>query len=167
MFHHGLEARSPRSSCRQGWAPSEALGGILSPLPRATGGGRALGVCLPLYRSNLCCSGHVTLCLCLLSLLRDAHPSHWAFPGGSVVKNLPAVQKTHEMWLWSPGSRRSHGEENAQPTLVFLPGTVPWTTEPAGQGSMVTSGVVHDWATEHPCLSHCIRARFPHRVTSF
>ena len=83
----------------QGWAPSEALGGILSPLPRATGGGRALGVCLPLYRSNLCCSGHVTLCLCLLSLLRDAHPSHWAFPGGSVVKNLPAVQKTHEMWL--------------------------------------------------------------------
>ena len=35
----GLEARSPRSSCQQGWAPSEALGGILSPLPRATGGG--------------------------------------------------------------------------------------------------------------------------------
>ena len=25
----------------------------------------------------------------------------WVFPGGSVIKNLPAIQETEEMWVWS------------------------------------------------------------------
>ena len=39
------------------------------------------------------------------------------FPGGSVVKNLPANAGD-----LIPGSGRSPGEENGYPTPVFLPG---------------------------------------------
>ena len=31
------------------------------------------------------------------------HMRRWGFPGGSVVKNLPTVQETQEMWVWSLG----------------------------------------------------------------
>jgi len=45
------------------------------------------------------------------------------FPGGSEVKNPPAVQETCVEDTGSiPGSRRSLGEENGQPSPVFLPG---------------------------------------------
>ena len=42
------------------------------------------------------------------------------FPGGSVVKNLPANAGDAE---WIPGLGRSFGEGNGNPTPVFLPGT--------------------------------------------
>ena len=44
------------------------------------------------------------------------------FPGGSAVKNLPAVQDTDSI----PGSGRSPGEENGNP----LPWKIPRTKEP-------------------------------------
>ena len=37
------------------------------------------------------------------------------FPGGSVVKNLPAMQETQEMWVQSPGLRRSPGGGHGNP----------------------------------------------------
>ena len=40
----------------------------------------------------------------------------WGFPGGSVVKNLPANVGS------LPEEGRSPGEGNGQPTPVFLPG---------------------------------------------
>ena len=50
----------------------------------------------------------------------------WGFPGGSVVKNLPAVQESQETWVQSPG-REDPLEEGMQPTSAFLPGESPWT----------------------------------------
>ena len=43
------------------------------------------------------------------------------FPGGSVLKSLPAVQETWEMWVQSPGWEDPQ-EEARQPIPVPLPG---------------------------------------------
>ena len=54
------------------------------------------------------------------------------FPGGSVVKNLPAKQETWVQYLGSvPGSGRSPGEGNGNP-LSILAWEIPWTEEPGG-----------------------------------
>ena len=45
--------------------------------------------------------------------------SLWGFPGGSVVKNLPALQETWEMWVWSLGRVDLLGRK-WQPTYSFL-----------------------------------------------
>ena len=63
------------------------------------------------------------------------------FPGGSVVKNPPAVWET---WVGKIPWRRTW-----QPTPVFLPGKSPWTEEPGGLQSMGLQRVRHDWATKH------------------
>ena len=42
------------------------------------------------------------------------------FPGGSVVKNLPAIQETQETWVRSLGME-DNPEKGTQPTPVFLP----------------------------------------------
>ena len=42
------------------------------------------------------------------------------FPGGSVVKNLPAMQATQETWVQSLG-QKIPWRMKQQPTLVFLP----------------------------------------------
>ena len=43
-------------------------------------------------------------------------------PGGSAVKNLPAVQETQETWCLISGSGRSPGEGNGNTSPIFLPG---------------------------------------------
>ena len=45
--------------------------------------------------------------------------TQYNFPGGSVVKNLPANAGDADL---IPGSRRSPGEGDGKPTPVFLPG---------------------------------------------
>ena len=40
---------------------------------------------------------------------------HTGFPRGSVVKNLPAVKATKEMWIQSPGQEDFPGEGNGNP----------------------------------------------------
>ena len=54
----------------------------------------------------------------VVSLIKDIKPIHEGFPGGSVVKNLPANQETMVCSLGQedPLSRKW------QPTPVFLPG---------------------------------------------
>ena len=50
------------------------------------------------------------------------------FPGGSVVKNPPAIQET---WVPSPGWEDPLEEEMATHSSI-LPWKIPWTEEPGG-----------------------------------
>ena len=53
------------------------------------------------------------------------------FPGGSVVKNLPAMQETQETWVESLGQEDPLEEEMATHSSI-LAWEIPWTEEPAG-----------------------------------
>ena len=44
----------------------------------------------------------------------------WGFPDGSVVMNMPAMQETQEMWVWSLGQEDPREKEII--THLFLPG---------------------------------------------
>ena len=62
-----------------------------------------------------------------------------------MVKNLPANAGDTGDVGSIPGSGRSPGEENWQPTPVFLPGKkIPWTEEPGWLQSMGLQRVRHD-----------------------
>ena len=58
------------------------------------------------------------LCLIILS-----------FPGGSVVKNLPAMQK---MWVWSWVRKIPSRSSEMAPCSSILAWEIPWTEEPSG-----------------------------------
>ena len=62
------------------------------------------------------------------------------FPGGSAVKNLPAMQ---EMQVGSLG-RDDPLEEGMATHSSTLAWRIPWTEEPGGLQSMVLQGVGHD-----------------------
>ena len=64
---------------------------------------------------------------------------NWGFPGGSEVKNLPAMQEDLSLIPGSFPWRRA-----LQPTPVFLPGESPWTEEPEGLHSMGSQKARHD-----------------------
>ena len=49
----------------------------------------------------------------------------WGFPGGSVVKDPPAMQEMQAV----SGLGRSSGEGNGNPLLAW---EIPWTEEPGG-----------------------------------
>ena len=51
------------------------------------------------------------------------------FPGGSAVKNLPAVQEPQEMRVQSLGQEDPLGEEMAT-HFSILAWKIPWTEEP-------------------------------------
>ena len=88
-----------------------------------------------------------------LSSLCYTATSHWLsllhmvmyvcqdFPGGSVVKNLPAVQET---WVQSLG-QEDPLERARQPTPVFLPGECLWTERPVGLQFIGSHRIGHDW----------------------
>ena len=78
----------------------------------------------------------------------------WSFPGGTVVRNLPAnagdTRNRFYPWVGKIPWRRKW-----QPTPVFLPRESPWTEEPTGLQSMGLQRVRHDRAcitTHHPML---------------
>ena len=62
------------------------------------------------------------------------------FPGGAVVKNLPA--NAGDVGL-IPGSGRSPGEGHGNP-LHILAWRIPWTEEPGGLQSMGSQRVRQD-----------------------
>ena len=62
------------------------------------------------------------------------------FPGGSVVKHLPAMQ---EMWLPSLG-QEDPLEEGMAAHRSILAWRIPWTEEPGGLQSMGSLRVGHD-----------------------
>ena len=55
----------------------------------------------------------------------------YTFPGGSVVKNLPAIQVTQETGVWSLGLEDALEEEMATHSSI-LSWKIPWTEEPGG-----------------------------------
>ena len=66
------------------------------------------------------------------------------FPGGSVVKNLPAKQETQ---VQSLGQKDPLDKEMAtQPSI--LDWRISWIEEPEGLQSMGLPRVKHNWATE-------------------
>ena len=70
------------------------------------------------------------------------------FPGGSVVKNLPAsAGDTGSI----PGQEDPLEKEMATHSST-LSWRSPWTEEPGGQQSMGSQRVGHNLATKHTCI---------------
>ena len=59
------------------------------------------------------------------------------FPGGSVVKNLPAMQELQEMWVQSLGREDPLEEGMATHSNIFA-WRIPWTEEPGRLQSMAS-----------------------------
>ena len=55
-----------------------------------------------------------------------------SFPGGSVIKNSPAMKET---WVWSLGGEDPLEKEMATPSSI-LTWEILWTEEPGGLSSM-------------------------------
>ena len=66
------------------------------------------------------------------------------FPGGSAVKNLPAMQ---EMQIWSLG-REDPLKEDMVTHSSILAWEIPWTEEPGGLQSMGSQWVRQDLVTK-------------------
>ena len=58
----------------------------------------------------------------------------WGFPGGSVVKNPPAMQK---IWVQSLGQEDPWKKEMATHSSI-LTWEIPWTEEPVGLQSVIS-----------------------------
>ena len=83
------------------------------------------------------------------------------FPGGSVVRNPPAMQET---WVQSLGWEDPLEKEMATHSST-LAWEIPWREEPGGLQSMGSHRVGHDWGTActhtHLVLE-CIRVSASH-----
>ena len=66
----------------------------------------------------------------------------WSFPGGSVVKNLPAVQET---WVQSQGQEDPLEEKMATHSSIFAQ-KILWKEEPGG---LQSKGCKESETTEH------------------
>ena len=60
-----------------------------------------------------------------------------------MVKNLPAMQETQEMWVRSAGQEAPLQKEMATHSSI-LAWKIPWTKEPGGLQSMGLQRVGHD-----------------------
>ena len=65
------------------------------------------------------------------------------FPGGSAVKNLPAMQDSQETQVQSLGQKDPLEEGTATHSSI-LAWRIPWTEEPGGLQSMGLQRVVQD-----------------------
>ena len=68
---------------------------------------------------------------CLKCKLMSIYNLGVGFPRGSVVKDLPAVQETHELWVPSLG-REDPLERILAPHSRILAWEIRWTEEPGG-----------------------------------
>ena len=75
-----------------------------------------------------------------------------SFPGGSVVKNPPAMHETKEMRVWSLSQKDPLKEAMATHSSI-LAWEIAWTEEPGGLQSMGLQRVGHDWACMHTLVS--------------
>ena len=76
----------------------------------------------------------------LLHFLCSVFAIRLGFPGGSVVKNLPAMQETQ---VQSLGQEDPLEKEMATHSRI-LAWRIPWTEEPGGLQSMGSQRVGHD-----------------------
>ena len=67
------------------------------------------------------------------------------FPGGSVVRTLPAMKEPQEMWVWSPGWEDPLEEGMATHSSV-LAWRIPWTEASGGLQSIGSQRVGHNWS---------------------
>ena len=65
------------------------------------------------------------------------------FPGGSAVKNLPAMQESQEKWVRSLGPEDPL-EESMATHFSILAWRIPWTEEPGGLRSIGSHRVGHN-----------------------
>ena len=78
------------------------------------------------------------------------------FPGGSVVKNLPAMQKSEGTWVQSL-CREDPLEEAMATYSSILAWRIPWTKEPGGLQSMGLQRVGQDYRdSRHACIYVCV-----------
>ena len=63
------------------------------------------------------------------------------FAAGSVVKNLPVLQETQEMWVQSLGWKDTLNEETATHSSI-LAWKIPWTEE---LGGPQVCGITKSW----------------------
>ena len=98
------------------------------------------------------------------------------FPGGSAVKNPPAVLESQEIQVWFLGQEDPLKEGMATHSSI-LAWIIPWTEEAGGLQSIESQRVRHDWATvthtwvwspwgqgnnnrfNHICLEQCLEQR--------
>ena len=101
---------------------------------------------------------------------------YWGFPGGSVIKNPPAVQET---WVWSLDWEDPLEKEMAT-HFSILAWEIPCTEEPGGLQSKGLD--MTEWVSTHTCvfyillhlllrfnyfLHHILANSFPNIVTIF
>ena len=67
-----------------------------------------------------------------------------------MVKTLPAMQETQEMWVQSLG-QEDHLEEKMAIHSSILAWEVPWTEEPCGLQSIGLQSVRHDYVCTYVC----------------
>ena len=65
------------------------------------------------------------------------------FPGGIVLKNLPATQEMQETWVRSLGWEDPLEKEMATQSSIVAQ-RIPWTEEPSGLQSLGSQRVGHD-----------------------
>ena len=75
-------------------------------------------------------------CVCVWRMALVKVENSWGFPGGSMVKNLPAIQETRV---------RALGWED--PLEEGMAWRIPWTEEPGRLQSMGLQRVRHAWVT--------------------
>ena len=73
------------------------------------------------------------------------YSSHWeGFSGGSIVRNMPAMQET---WVWSLGQEDPLEKEMGTHSNILV-WRIPWTKEPGELQSMESQRVGHNWKTK-------------------
>ena len=90
-------------------------------------------------------------CHCLLLFKAKLIIVH-GFPGGSVVKNLPAMWETQ---VWSLDGEDPLEEEVATHSSI-LARRIPWTEESGRLQSMGSQRVGHDWAIMQHRQLYCL-----------
>ena len=75
------------------------------------------------------------------------------FPGGSVVKKLPAMREMQKTRVRSLG-QEDPLEEGMAAHSSILAWRIPWTEEPGGLQSMGSERVTYDLATKPPAPTY-------------
>ena len=89
-----------------------------------------------------------------LLLLYTPSPTLRPAPMAQQVKNLPAMQETQEMLVWSLGLE-DHLEKDTATHFSILAWEIPWTEEPGELQSMGLQRVGHYLATKPPTIYRC------------
>ena len=74
-----------------------------------------------------------------------------AFPGDTMIKNLPPMQERQEVWIRFLSQEDPLGEGMA-PHSRILAWEIPWMEEPGRLQSMRSQRVSYAWETEHTLI---------------